>query len=481
MSFLSPEYFWLLLFLIAALVKNDLKFSSFRMLSYLLSFVLLVIALARPVIEQKPIKSEELLSDVVLGIDLSYSMHSDDIKPTRLKFAKQQLEQLVKSEQKSRFGVLGFTTNAIILSPLTGDSELLLHLFSSLDENMILTKGSSILPALKLARKISSAKKVSVVLFSDGGDQKDFTKEIQFAKENNLIVNLFMSATSFGGTLKTKDGSLLQDENGEIVVSRENGEIEALSSATGGVYTKELSAIKDALSNQRDENIMQENTIVQNRELYYYFVAVALILFLVGNTTLKKYILPLLLVVGIEMQASVLDFAKNENYLAFSRGISNYQAGKYEEAIGDFSLVRSNKADIKAIVYYNKGNCFVRLKQFSKARVEYLKSLALEYSREADENLQHIKGVPDNTEMSTGMQKSKKNKELASERKNSQNAQSGGASNMKIETSSSGAGGGGKKIKSSLAKMDLGTSKSKLSSTQYELINKRGVSEKKPW
>ncbi|WP_304546523.1 vWA domain-containing protein [Sulfurimonas microaerophilic] len=481
MNFLSPEYFWLMLFLVVALVKNDLKFSSFRMLAYVVSFILLVIALARPVIEEKPIKSEELLSDVVLGIDLSYSMQSDDIKPTRLEFAKQQLEKLVKNEHKSRFGVVGFTTNAIILSPLTQDSELLLHLFSSLDQNMILTKGSSVLPALELARKISSAKKVSVVLFSDGGDQKEFSKEIVFAKENNLIVNIFMSATSFGGTLKTKDGSLLQDENGDIVVSRENSAIESLSSATGGIYTKELSSIEDALSAQRDENFMQENTIVQNKELYYYFVAIALILFLVATTTLKKYLLPLFLLFGIEMQASALDFVKNENYLAFERGVSNYQEGKYEDAIGDFSLVQSSSPKIKAIVYYNKGNCFVRLKQFTKARVEYLKSLTLMYSKEADENLQHIKGAADNTEMSTGMQKSKKNKELASERKNSQSAKSGGGSNMKIESSSSGAGDGGKKIKSSLAKMDLGGSKSKLSSTQYELINKRGVSEKKPW
>lgn len=481
MNFLNPEYFWLLLFIAVALLKKEALFSRFRVVAYIITFVLLVIALARPVIEQEPIKSKELLSDVVLGVDLSYSMQSTDIEPTRLGFAKEELAKLVKSEQKSRFGVLGFTTNAIILSPLTQDSELLLHLFSSLDENLIITKGSSVLPVLKLARKISSSKKVSLVIFSDGTDSKEFSEEIAFAKENHLIVNVFMTATSFGGTLKTKDGTLLKDENGDIVVSRENSAIESLSNATGGVYTKELSDIKTALDEQRDASFMQENNIIQNKELYYYFIALAIITFLVATTTLKKWVLAFLLLFGIQLQADLLNVLKDPNKIAFDRGVKLYQEGAYEDALESFAVVKSNNPHIKAVVFYNRANCLIRLKEFTKARVEFLKSLSLEYTKEADENLQHIKDVPDNYEMSTGMQDKKKKSEIAKQRNNSQKKKEGGGSNMQVNTSSSGSGDGGKKVKSSQSKIDLNGAKSKLSSKQYELINKRVVNEKKPW
>ncbi|MDQ7067094.1 MAG: VWA domain-containing protein [Sulfurimonas sp.] len=93
---------------------------------------------------------------------------------------------MVKSEQKSRFGVLGFTTNAIILSPLTQDTQLLLHLFSALDEKLIMTKGSSIMPALHLARKMSKSPSVSVVLLTDGGDELNYEDEARVCKEKQL-------------------------------------------------------------------------------------------------------------------------------------------------------------------------------------------------------------------------------------------------------------------------------------------------------
>ena len=155
MSLLNPEYLWLFLFLVAAFIKKD--FAQLRLTSfgYILTFVFIVFALMRPVIEQEPIKTKEVLSDIVVAVDLSYSMQATDIYPSRLKFAKETLVKLVKKEKKSRFGILGFTTNAIILSPLTQDSELLLHLFGSLDEKLIMTKGSSIMPAMQLARKIT--------------------------------------------------------------------------------------------------------------------------------------------------------------------------------------------------------------------------------------------------------------------------------------------------------------------------------------
>ncbi|MDF1878860.1 VWA domain-containing protein [Sulfurimonas sp. SAG-AH-194-C20] len=482
MSFLNPEYLWLLLFLVVAFMKKDFKSLRLASYGYIVTFVFIVLALTRPVIEQEPIKTQELLNDVVIAVDLSYSMQAQDIAPSRLSFAKSSLEKLVKQEQNSRFGVLGFTTNAIILSPLTQDTQLLLHLFNMLDEKLIMTKGSSVMPALVLARKMSKSPRVSVVLLSDGADELNYEDEALYAKENKLQVNTLMIATKSGGTLRLENGDLLKDEMDDIVVSRENSSISLISKVSGGVYTHSLSDIISALQSQRYDEYKSNVTIVQNIELFYYFVALALLSFLVSVSTLKKYIIVVLVFFGVTLNASVLDFVKNENRVAFEKGVELYKDGEYENALSAFRSVKSSKAEIKAVIYYNSANSLVRLKEYAKARTAYKKSLALHYTKEADENLAYIRDVDEEKQMTTGQQKSAKKSNLAKKNESSQKKKKeGGSSNMKVSaTVSNGTSKKSKKSKQE-SSISLNSGKAKLSFKQYELINKRQTNEQKPW
>lgn len=481
MSFLHPEYFWLFLFLLAAFIKRDMFPLRLTTLGLMLTFVLIVLALARPVIKQEPITTEEMLSDVILAVDLSYSMHSRDIAPSRLEYAKEALSQIVHSEQKSRFGVVAFTTNAIVLSPLTSDSELLLHLFSGLDEKLIMTRGSSIMSALHLAAKMSHAKKTSLVLLTDGADELNYSSEAAFAKEHNIVVNVFMIATPLGGTLRLENGELLKDELGEIVVTRENSAVKSLSQSTDGVYTKDVAEILSAIDAQRDDLQKSEVTLVQNQELFYFFVLAAIVVFLISVTRLKRRVLALLLLFGISLDASLLEHFRDKNALAFERGVELYRAGEYEQALVAFGSVKSASTEVKSVVFYNVANTLIRLKEFEKAREAFKKSLTLRYSKEAAENLYYILDVAEQKDMSTGQQKSPNKSELAKERESSQKNKEGGGSNMKADApAGSGSQDEGKKTQSA-SKINLGDSKAKLSSKQYELINKRQIDEKKPY
>ncbi len=481
MSFLYPEYFWLFLFLVAGFIKKDFKSLSIVSLGYIVTFIFIILALTRPVLEQEPIESEQLLSDVVIAVDLSYSMQAMDIKPTRLKKAKQTLLNLIKVKQKSRFGILGFTTNAIVLSPMTEDSELLEYLFNSLDEKLIITKGSSVMPALKLARKMSKSKNLSVVILSDGGDEFSYSDEAKFAKENSMIVNIFMLATKSGGTLELDNGELLKDELGDIVVSRENSAIKIISDTTEGIYTKSLAELVDAIDAQRSENKKSKTIIIRNFELFYYLIVLAIISFLVSVTTLKRFVLAFLLIFGVGLDAKVLEFFGDENRVQFKRANSYYKGGEYEKSFHTYETVKSADAKFKSIVYYNMGNSLVRLKEFKKAREAYVKSLTLFYSKEAYENLLHIQDVKEQMQMNTGQQKSSKKSSIAKKENSTKKPKEGGSSNMKVSASaSSGADDGGKKSRSK-SKVDLNSGKVKLSSKQYELINRRGVDEKQPW
>jgi len=482
MTFLNPEYFWLTLFILALFMKNDMKALSVKAYLYIFVFFLLVLALMRPVVEHKPLKSKELVNDVVLGVDLSYSMQATDILPSRLAYAKRHLELLVQREVHTRFGVLGFTTNAIVLSPLTQDSQLLLHLFHALDENLIMTKGSDIFSALKLARKLSKAPYLSVVLFTDGGDKKNYEQELSFALENHLIVNVFMVATLEGSTIHISENELLEDENGDIVVTRENRAIQQLVHATGGVYTKELSVLTNALEQQRAKEYSVNVIVSQNSELFYYFVAAAVVVLLLATTTLRRYFLAFLVLFGMNLDANMLSFMQNSNRVAFEKGVSFYEEGEYEKALESFSRVKSSKPKVKSLLFYNKANTLIRLKEFAKAKEAYRKSLALYYTKEADENYTYIKNVQEEKSMSTGMQKSKKRSQLAKKHESSQKKRKeGGSSNMKVSAAASNGSNQGKKSRQDASVVNLNKTEAKLSSRQYELINKRGVNEKQPW
>jgi Ca-activated chloride channel family protein len=472
MSFLNPEFFWLYLFLLVIYIKKDYKNFSFSTYGYVVTFVFIIIALSRPVIYQEPIKTKQKLNDVVIAVDLSYSMQGEDVAPSRLLFAKELLAKLVKNNKQTRFAVLAFTTNAIVLSPLTQDSELLLHLFSSLDESLIMTKGSSVMPALKLARKLSKSKQLSVVFLTDGADELNYTDEATYAQENSMDVNIMMLATKLGSTLRLKNGDLLEDENGDIVVSRANSAIKVIAQATDGVYTRDFSEILLALDAQRDEFIQTDVTIVQNKELFYYFIVLAILSFLVSVTTLKRFIIALLILVGVNIQAHERFYEAN----------NLYKLGKYEQALEKYKLSKSVDAQDKSIIFYNIANTYVRLKEFKKARQNYMKSLTLHYSVEADENMRYIESVPEDKQMITGRQKSKSKSVDAKQNEKTKKKKDGGSSNMKVSASSSAiSDNNAKKTKTNQSRVDMSKGKAKLSSRQYELINKRSVSEKKPW
>lgn len=474
MIFLQSEFLWLLLFLVPFFIHKNYKEINLVSYGYMLSFLFIVLALSRPVMQQEPVQSEQILSDVIIAVDLSHSMSAEDLKPTRLEHAKKILKKLVKTDTSTRYGVVGFTTNAVVLSPLTEDSELLLHLYDGLDKNLIITKGSSVMSALELCAKMSQSKNPSMVILSDGADEFSYEEEARFSKERGLVVNIMMLATQMGGTLESENGELLKDEIGDIVVSRENDSIELLANTTGGIYTKDFNELIDALHSQKNSEYKSKTILVQNKEFFYYAVALAILSFLVSVTTLKKYVVAFLLMFGISLSANT-----NNEYI--SQAQKFYENGEYDKALTHYEMVKSSNSHFKSVVFYNIGTTYIRLKEFDKAQEAFIKSLTLEYSLEADENMRYIEAAEEQMQMNTGQEKTNKKSSYASEQKNSKQKKGAGSSNMKVQApASSGSTDLGEKTKSD-SMISLKKTKSKLSSKQYELINKREVNEKKPW
>jgi len=513
MSFLHPEFFAIFALLMIVVLKGraSKKRLSLELFWIYATIIFITLALTRPVLTQEAIEIDETGSDVILGVDLSYSMMADDIKPNRLERAKELLKELVEMDSKDRFAIMGFTTNAIVLSPLTKDVELLLHLFDRLDESLIMTKGSSIMPSLELARKMSKSSTPIVLLLTDGADEEDYSSEAHFAHENSMIVNIAMLATSVGSSITDFKGKKLQDKSGNIVISAKNRAIESISSQSSGTMLDNPSAseLLSLIKSQRNNEQTSKSEIIQYQELFYYCIFLAIVTFMLAFTILKnllfKRFMGLFLLIGISADASLIEsyYLKSatalyaeEKYIEaaaeftqvdstkarYNAAISLYKAGKYNQSIELFESLRSADSVFKSDIYYNMASCYIRLQEFKKAEDALQKSLTLHFSQEAVENLVAISGAIEQDFMVSGRQEGKKRANESEAKNSSKNKQKeGGGSNMKTSAEGKkGAGDGGKKVESE-AMFSLNQAKAKLSSKQYELINERGVNESKPW
>ena len=504
---LAPQWLWLIVPLIYMYFKRP-KLTRYDVYMYM-AILLVIVALSRPVYDPHSVEMPIEGSDVIIALDLSYSMQAQDIKPNRLGAAKRLLEDLVRRDLNDRFGVLAFTSNAIILSPLTRDSELLLNLVHRLDERMVVTKGTSLLPALELARKMSHASRPKVLLFTDGGDAASYVDVAAYAQANNLQVSVVMLATALGASLQRDDGSLLKDAAQHIVVSSQNHAIEAISRATGGEYLvqPDADALLALLASQYREDFKGTTTLMRYGELFYLFITLALLFFMLAHTSLgSKFhakIVALLLLLGINTHAGVLDAyhlysAKQayqrsayleaaEHFLhvdsdraRYNAAVSYYREGAYENALALFESIHSDQLDFKATLYYNSAVCYIRLKEFAKARENLVKSLTLKFDNDAYENWRHIYSVAEEKRL-LQQQHPKRHDDAATTTASQPQRKAQGGSNMNVSASaSSGASKQGKK-QASEAMFSVVPNRAKLSSRQYELINERGINETTPW
>ncbi|MDD5051808.1 MAG: VWA domain-containing protein [Sulfuricurvum sp.] len=507
MNFISP--FWLFILILLPLyfwLARKKKWNNQGWL--LISIAFLILSLARPVIPQKPISVEEAGSDVIFAVDLSYSMRGNDVKPSRLEVAKRLLREVVHNDRNERFGVIGFTTSAIVLSPLTKDRELLEHLFNGLDESQIITKGTDMMGALELARKMSHAAHPILILLTDGGDEASYTKEADFVQENNLAVSVVMLASREGSTLPMADGTSLKDDAGHIVVSARNDAIEEVIHDGRILNNPDSSAIRSLIDTLRRDDFAGSTTVMHYQELFYLPLVVALFAFITAFTSLggkiSRWLVPLVALIGLSAQGGTIDFIdlyfakKNydqgkfdraeqlyrgidSSHARYNRAACFYKAGKYQESLGLYRMIQSDDPVFKAAIFYNMGNCYIRLQEFSNARESFIKSLTLRYTRAADQNLRAIDGVSE--QQTLNVRKEKKDAQAQDENKptgEKKASKEGGGSNMKSDVASGGGGDEGKKAQSD-PRISMSQGKAKLSSRQYELINQRSVHETKPW
>ena len=162
------------------LLKNISQSSRSRAGSWLhslrwLALALFIIALARPQKTQTETSVRASGIDIVIALDLSGSMESEDFlikgeRVNRLTVAKETIAKFVEKRPGDRIGLVAFAGKAYIASPLTLDHQFLLANLDRLNLHTIedgTAIGSGLSAAVNRLRDIRSKSKI-VILMTDG-------------------------------------------------------------------------------------------------------------------------------------------------------------------------------------------------------------------------------------------------------------------------------------------------------------------------
>ena len=280
--------------------KYRLKF-----IAVLLAVALCILALANL---RKPVTSDQEKTagiDVMVAMDVSKSMLSSDIKPTRLERAKQLVNLLVDRLENNRVGLVVFAGQAYLQMPLTPDLVQAKMFVSNSSPDAVPVQGTVISDALQLCNNSLDTKEKkhkAIVLITDGEDHDpNIEKAIQGLVDNGVVVySVGIGTTEGSPIMEPGTGVYKTDANGKTVISKLNEEeLKNIALKTGGNYFHMENALVTAGDVSTALNSMEKKLIegkTGEREYFSFtpfFIALAVLLlicevFISETITLKR-------------------------------------------------------------------------------------------------------------------------------------------------------------------------------------------------
>ena len=428
--FQQPEWFWVLIpvLILLWLLRPSreqssawLKVCDARLLPYLLEKpansrfylplwllaaggLLAIIALADPVWEQQqqPVFRNEAARVIVL--DLSNSMLSPDLKPSRLVRARYKVADILKQNMDGQTGLVVFAGDAFTVSPLTHDVDTIQALLSPLEPALMPAQGSRVDLGLQQATGLMQQAGIpqgDILLITDGFDGQRAIDAARQAYREGYRVSVLGVGTDAGAPIPTGRGGFLRDQQGEIVVpALEQTALRQLTAAGGGSYTAISSGANDIdfllskMSMQLGEGTEQTGMNTAMWRSTGPWLAL-LLLPLAALAFRRGWLLALVILVGgtvsvpqpalalgwddlwlraDQQAARALQAGEPEQAAQLARdpalrGTAEYKAGNFDAALDAFAV----QADVDA--EYNQGNALAQLQRYEDAIAAYDRAL----------------------------------------------------------------------------------------------------------
>ena len=224
----------------------------FRIILLSLVILLLAVAAARPSWGKQVMQDTSNGRDLLVLFDVSKSMLSDDVKPSRMDHAKWLVREIVKKNPGDRFGLVAFAGESFLICPLTVDRASFIQLVDDLDTDTIPVGGTNVQLALEEAVnafKGAQGTHKAVILVTDGdeltGRGASVVGDLADAQIPVFAVGVGDPANPAVIRVPGDDGKLriLTDREGNPVKSPLNEpQLTELARRTGGIYVRSTAA-----------------------------------------------------------------------------------------------------------------------------------------------------------------------------------------------------------------------------------------------
>lgn len=270
--------------------------TKMRNIVMLIAVFMMILALARPAMNETEQSVEAEGMNMVLALDISASMRSEDNYPNRLEFAKVKISQMLESMMPNdAVEVLAFAHSSFLLTPLTDDKSVVEGMISGVDEEYI-NQGSTDFEVLgdTVSDMLKDKKPKILVVFSDGGDPKALGDLESVLSDNGITMYTVLVGTKKGAPVLNSRKKIVKNADGSVAMSRLNmelGEIakraggEFLIASNGGDDMKELlEKIRAKFGNIKKGKIK----VTQREELFIYPLLLAVVLVLLSMISIPR-------------------------------------------------------------------------------------------------------------------------------------------------------------------------------------------------
>ncbi len=368
-------------------------------------WLLTVLALADPVWEKQPQPVYRSQAARVVVLDLSRSMLTPDLKPSRLVRARYKVADILRRSDEGQTGLVVFAGDAFAVSPLTSDSNTIQALLEPLEPALMPVQGSradlGLLKAGELMRQ-AGVQRGDILLIADGYSDRRSIDAARKLKQQGYRVSVLAVGTREGAPLPDGRRGFVRDANGKVVTPKlDRSAMQELASAGGGrfaVIRGDQSDIDTLLSGsdvQPGSDVTrsdQQTDVWKSRGpwLVLLMLPLAALVFRRGwLLVLTVMVVAAAVTTPQPAMASVWDDLwqrrDQQAYQALQagqpeqaaklaekplqRGTAEYRAGKFDQAAQDFSA--GNGADAA----YNRGNALARLGRYKEAIKAYEQAL----------------------------------------------------------------------------------------------------------
>jgi len=365
-----------------------------------LGALLAILALAGPSWEKQQSAVYRSSQGIVIGLDLSLSMTSQDVSPSRLQRAKYKIIDALELVKEQYVGLIAYAGDAHVASPLTQDIATLKTMLPALDPYIMPKAGSNLISLTNETVALFEQSNVhpkTLLLVADGVESKDINEAADILNKANIQLRILTVGTETGAPMAQPDGRFIKDSKGQVILpplewdnlqnlaEQTNAKIERL-----GNTDKDLKYLLSNLSSNINFEKQDDNETFDLWLDSGYWLLLPILLLALG--AFRKgivLILPIVLFLQTDDSwANTLPDAllnadqQGEKYFSENpaqaaqlfkdpqwKASSLYKAGDYQGALDIWQQYKDPQS------FYNQGNALAHLQRFDEAIFAYDQAL----------------------------------------------------------------------------------------------------------